>query len=155
MAQVKIADLVKKTTPAETDLMVIQDAGATKGITWSDLFSPIYNWIGNLATLKTTHKNTFVGVANELFDKVEAVEANNSLRQSGFETVTLVSNSTVRKRVNFAKPYTSKPKINVTAETSSPHRSAVSVTAVDYTGFDVAIWADWSGDMTVHWMAQP
>ena len=76
-----IVNMTAKTTPEDTNLLVIEDAADTKKITWANLFKPIKNMIGNLASLKTTHKSTIVGATNEIKDQIDAVEANRSLPQ--------------------------------------------------------------------------
>ena len=68
-----IVNMTEKTAPEDTNLLIIEDAVDTKKITFANLFKPIKNMIGNLASLTTSHKSTIVGAINEL-------KANNSSR---------------------------------------------------------------------------
>lgn len=74
-----IVNMTEKTTPEDTNLLVIEDAVDTKKITFTNLFKPIKDLIGNLASLTTSHKSTLVGATNELKTKIDAIEADNSL----------------------------------------------------------------------------
>lgn len=84
MAEKYIANMTEKTTPEDTNLLVIEDAADTKKITFTNLFKPIKDLIGNLASLTTSHKSTLVGAINEL-------QANNSLRQAGIAQVPITA----------------------------------------------------------------
>lgn len=67
-----IVNMTEKTAAEDTNLLVVEDAVDTKKMTWANLFKPIKDLIGNLASLTTNHKSTLVGAINEL-------HANNSL----------------------------------------------------------------------------
>ena len=67
-----IVNMTEKTAPDDTNLLVIEDAADTKKITFANLFKPIKDMIGNLASLTTSHKSTLVGAVNE-------VDANRSI----------------------------------------------------------------------------
>ena len=71
MADIKLINLPEKTTPDDTDIVIIQDT-KTRRMTWSNLVKSIKDMLGNLASLTTNHKSTLVGAINEL-------RANNSL----------------------------------------------------------------------------
>lgn len=77
-----IVNMTAKTTPEDTNLLVIEDAVDTKKITFANLFNPIKTLIGNLASLTTSHKSTLVGAINE-------IQANNSLHFPNAHTLVI------------------------------------------------------------------
>lgn len=70
MADKYIINMPEKTTPVDTDLVMVEDAQDTKRMTWANLVKPIKNMFGNLASLATTHKSTIVGSINEVSSKL-------------------------------------------------------------------------------------
>ena len=94
-----IVNMTAKTTPEDTNLLVIEDAADTKKITWANLFNPIKTLIGNLASLTTSHKSTLVGAINEM-------HANNSLQQSGITQVPITAlNTRGQADVTLSNPF--------------------------------------------------
>lgn len=61
-----IVNMTEKTTPEDTNLLVIEDAQDTKRMTWANITKPIRNMIGVLSNLTTNHKTTVVGAINEI-----------------------------------------------------------------------------------------
>lgn len=102
MAEKMIINMPPKTTPADTDLIIVEDAADTKRMTWANLVKPIKDMIGNLASLTTNNKTSVVGAINEhLAEDATQTKLGHIKLQEPWKTATLENGWT--GTFNYAK----------------------------------------------------